>query len=79
MGNFYKLSEREQHLASLLKREKNLTAEWYLKMSEQVPWKDGERGLFSKKFEEISKQIYEIWATDNAEWFTNLEFFSTDD
>ena len=79
MGNFYKLTAKEQELSSLQKREKNLTAEWYLKMSAQVPWKDGERDWFSKTFEEISKRIYEIWATDNADWFANLPFSSTAD
>jgi hypothetical protein len=72
MGKFYSPSPQEQELAFLQKREKNLTAEWYLKMSGKIPWKDGERDWFSNTFEEISKQIYAIWVKDTADWFANL-------
>ena len=50
-----------EKLNNAIREEKQLTAVWYSKMTGDVPWNEGERERFSRRFEAIEAQIRRLW------------------
>lgn len=49
MNNVFE-AQAAQEAAMEAKRQMKTTAEWYSKISGQVPWQDGDRERFAKEF-----------------------------
>lgn len=72
MGDKTRTRKEDEILSLKIREDQKLTAKWYMKMSGQLPWKDGEKDWFSYRFEALNVEIRELWAKDNVEWFAGL-------
>jgi len=57
--------KQNEELNIAIREEQKLTALWYSKMSGQVPWNDGERDRFQRRFDALAEQIYRLWALND--------------
>jgi hypothetical protein len=64
--------EADSPLEQKLREDKNLTGEFYRRISGAVAWKQGEREIFAEKFEALAGEIALLQRRDAAEWFASL-------
>ncbi len=66
------LSDRQLEIECLLKQEKQLTQEWYRRMSGETPWGLTIREEYQGRFDALSDAIKDLHDKDAAEWFSTL-------